>query len=101
MNRGLRKQCDRYRYDVMLCCIPLMIVGFYFYGIRVLYLALINCAVAALLDLIVLQFFMKHRGRWEPSGLATALIITMMLPPTPSAAPTATPLRLPRRAWRF
>ena len=82
MNRGLRKQCDRYRYDVMLCCIPLMIVGFYFYGIRVLYLALINCAAAALLDLIVLQFFMKHRGRWEPSGLATALIITMMLPPT-------------------
>ena len=86
MNRTLsdsaRKRCDRYQYDVLLCCIPLLIIGFYFYGIRVLYLAVINILTAMLLDLIILRLVMKRFGRWEPSSLATALIITMLLPPT-------------------
>lgn len=72
----------RYYFDLVLAALPLLCMGFYFYGIRVLYLAAINCAVGVLCDYLVLNLLLKRRVGVDLSTIGTALIITLMLPPT-------------------
>lgn len=70
----------RYYSDVILCCIPVLIMSVFFYGLRPLFLSFAAVVTGNLIDL--LMAFLRDR-RYDPhehSSECFALVLALMMP---------------------
>ena len=68
--------------DMIWCCMPLLALSCFYYGLRPALLALLGVAVAYICDCIVTPLHGEGYRPHEPSSECFALLIVMMLPAT-------------------
>ena len=76
----------RYYSDVILCCIPVLIMSVFFYGLRPLFLSFAAVVTGNLIDR--LMAFLRDR-RYDPhehSSECFALVLALMMPASASAS---------------
>ncbi len=69
-----------YNRDLLLMCLPLLLMSFLYYGPRTLLLALVAVVLARLCDRVVALLRSRQYDRKERSSVVFALLIVLMLP---------------------
>ena len=69
-----------YYADVLWCCVPLIAMSCYYYGLRPALLALVAAVAAYLCDGILAPLHAKGYQSHEPSSECFAVLLTMLLP---------------------
>ncbi len=75
------QQYKAYTIDILWMCVPLLLVSFFYFGPRVLFLALVAMITARLCDWLASYFRSRKYDASDISSPVFALLIVMLMPP--------------------